>query len=209
MNQVVETAPDLGQIGAWGTESPAKGWDGQDEAQASQDGHQGSSVQPFVIDSEDKAAWVVDKMVEADQRIERLQAQFQARLSELRAERQRLDDRFGAELENWARGEAERRKRRSVTLSTGTLAFRKVPGRLTIANAEDAQCGARQAGVDAFETREVFLPAVYREAAQAHLEETGELLPGVELVPERDSFSVGVAKPKAAKAAPAQEGGEG
>jgi hypothetical protein len=97
-----------------------------------------------------------------------------------------------------------------VTLLTGTVAFRKVPGRLSITQTEDAQTGARQIGLaDAFEVREVFLPAVYREAAQAHLDETGELLPGVELVPERDSMSVGVAKPKAGKSAPAQEGGEG
>lgn len=150
------------------------------------------------IRDEDDAQWVVGLMVEADAAIERHQAQAAARLAELKGRRERLTARFGAELEAWAKEESERRGRRSVTLLTGTVAFRKVPGRLSIADADDAQCGARQIGLgEAFETREVFLPAVYREAAQAHLEETGELLPGIEQIPERDSMSVGVAKPKA------------
>ncbi len=152
------------------------------------------------IQSEDDAQWVVGLMVEADAAIERHQAQAAARLAELKGRRDRLTARFGAELEAWAQQESERRGRRSVTLLTGTVAFRKVPGRLSIRDAELAQvtASAREMS-ECVELRRVFLPAAYRDAAQKHLEEAGELLPGVEMVPERDSMSVGVTKPKAAK----------
>lgn len=183
------------------------------EEDAEADGHATPPAVPedtWRIRDEDDAQWVVGLMVEADAAIERHQAQAAARLAELKGRRDRLSARFGADLEAWAKEEAARRGRRSVTLLTGTVAFRKVPGRLSISDAELAQARADETGMEgAFETRRVFLPAVYREAAQFHLEETGELLPGVEIVPERDSMSVGVTKPKAAKAAPAQEGGEG
>lgn len=149
----------------------------------------------FRIDSESAANWVLGKLAAIDEEAARIKAQAQKRQDELKADRERLLGRFGAELEAWAREERERRKRKTITLLNGTLAFRTTPRRFTVSDTETAMTTARAVCPDAVVTVEKLDTDAFKEYALRQLEETGEILPGVEITPEGESFSVRTPKP--------------
>lgn len=80
--------------------------------------------------------------------------------------------------------------------------FRTNPARLVVESEQDAITTARAVAPQTFttETVEKFDRAAFLAHAQTTLEETGELLPGVSLTEERESFSVKAIK-KAAESA--------
>lgn len=165
-------------------------------------GTDGASTKPeFRIDSAEKADWLLRKLLHIDAEKATIEAMAAQRVKELEADRAQLLARFGSELEAWARGEAETRRRQTVTLSYGSVSFRKVPARLTITSEADALTTARAVLPQAIrtETRELFDKDAYLAHAKATLESTGELLPGIETTEERTSFSI---KPGGSKKAP-------
>jgi hypothetical protein len=95
---------------------------------------------------------------------------------------------YGAELETFARETLAARgsRRKSLPLLQGTLSFRTLPAALRVADAETAYLHARTACPELIETRQELNTTAYRELTEA----TGELLPGIEAVPERESFRV-------------------
>ena len=76
----------------------------------------------FTIDSESAAAWYLRKLAGIDAEIEAIKAATLQRVEELQADRAGLERRFGGELEAWARGEAEKRRRRTVTVPLAGMA---------------------------------------------------------------------------------------
>lgn len=145
----------------------------------------------FHITDESSACWVLRRLaaIEAEQALVTTQAK--RRVEELEADRNRLMGRFGAELEAWAREEAERRRRRSVTTLYGTLAFRTVPARLEVTDPQSA--------ADVAITLGLVKPAApdlvaYKKRAEEALATTGELLPGVGMSEARESFAVRLAR---------------
>ncbi len=145
----------------------------------------------FCIDSEDRANWVLQRMANVEAEKSRIKAQAAAILKQLETDRQGLEGRFGSELERWFREEVERRggRRKSVMLLQGTGAFRTVPGGLRVCDAGLAASAANALNPDRFFRRE-FDPSEYRKYAKEQLETTGEVVPGVETVPARESFSL-------------------
>lgn len=150
----------------------------------------------FAIDSESAANWLLSKLAAIEEEQARVKAQARKRAEELEADRNSLMGRFGPELEAWADGEAQRRRRKSVTLLQGTLAFRTTPPRLVIAELREAFEWATANGRDDLIRRELNA-GEFREAAERTYRETGELLPGVDTVPATQSFSIRF--PKAGK----------
>ena len=144
----------------------------------------------FRVTDESSACWVLRRLAAIEAEAALVKAQAARRIEELAADRNRLLARFSSELEAWARQEAQRRRRRSVTLMYGTLAFRSVPARLEIADAQAAADVALTLGLVKPASADL---AAYRKRAEEALGETGELLPGVALVEARESFSVRVA----------------
>ena len=150
----------------------------------------------FVIDSESAAAWYVRKMVAYDREKADVAAQAKARLAEIESQQKGLRDRYEAQLRAWATVETERRRRKSITLLSGTVAFRTVPGGIKIVDKEAALEAARGLCPEAIRTKtEVTLDGdAYRAAAQAALEDRGELLPGVELTVAQESMRIDAPK---------------
>jgi len=112
-------------------------------------------------------------------------------VAQLDSEKNSLRDRFEAEAREWARQEIETRykgRRKSLTLLQGTFAFRAVPAMLRVDDVAAALNTAATLG--AIKVDEV----AYRKAALEVRSDTGELLPGVVLVPEREHFGVSFGK---------------
>lgn len=162
-------------------------------------------AETFGITDEKSATWLLRKLRAIDEEQEAITAATAQRLKELQADRERLMGRFGSELEAWAREEAQKRHRKTITLPLAgmAVAFRTNPARLVVESEADAISAAR-AGVFLFDdnapsffsTVETFDRAAYLAHAKATLETTGEVLPGVAMTEERESFSVKAIKAK-------------
>lgn len=146
----------------------------------------------FVIDSEERAEWYLRKLANIDAEAERIKANTARRLQELTTDREGLVQHFGDQLTAWAKGEADRRRRKTVTLQNGSIAFRAVASRLVIENDADALQTAKLVCPDAVtvETVEKLDRAALVEKAKATMEATGEVLPGIRLVEASESAKV-------------------
>lgn len=154
---------------------------------------QEQAQQPFLIDSEDRANWLLRKLGNIDAERERITAQYEAQIAELDRREKSLRDHFLPQLEIWAREQVATLKKRSITLLHGTLAFRKVSASETVEveEKETAEAEARARGF----VKDVLPPVDmtgYRKAALAALKADGELWPGLlyKTTPERDSFRI-------------------
>jgi phage host-nuclease inhibitor protein Gam len=141
----------------------------------------------FHIDSEERACWLLRKLANLDAERTRVRAQAAAIVAQLDSEEKSLRDRFEAETCAWARAELERRhkgRRKSLVLLQGTFAFRTVPATLRVDDLAAALNTAVTVGAVKVDT------AAYRAAALNAQRTTGELLPGVVIAPEHETFAV-------------------
>ena len=142
--------------------------------------------QEFHIDSAERADWLLKKLAAIESERALIRAQAAQMIGQLDADEKGLRDRFEAELREWGRAELLRRggRRKSLPLFHGTLTYRSVPPSLRVDDVAAALNRAVEMGavkVDA---------AGYRAAALAALKDSGELFPGVEIVPEREHFGI-------------------
>jgi len=141
----------------------------------------------FHITDEAGANWYARKLAGIEAERARVKVQNARINAQLDSEEKSLKDRFEAEAREWARQEIEKRykgRRKSLTLLQGTFAFRAVPAAIRLDDVAAALNRAVEVGavkVDA---------AAYRAAAIEAQKATGELLPGVVIVPEREHFGV-------------------
>lgn len=142
---------------------------------------------PFTIDSEEKAAWAVNKILSFDEQIERVKEQSKLLVESLEKEKASFEARFLLELEEWARANMPR-KGKTVKLITGQLQFRRKPGGPRITDAAAFTDWARRHAQDLLTVETVYKPN--RPAVWAHVTETGELFPGVEVLPEEELMYV-------------------
>ena len=144
----------------------------------------------FCIDSEERANRYARKLATIEAERARVKAQAAKIIAQLDGDENSLKDRFEAEAREWARAELAKRgnRRRSLALLQGTFAFRAVPATIRLDDVAAALNHAVEVGavkVDA---------AAYRAAALEAQKATGELLPGVVLVPASEHFGVNFGK---------------
>ena len=150
----------------------------------------GDKRDQFHITDEAGANWYARKLANIETERARVKAQAAAIVAQLDTDEQRLRFRFEAEAREWARAELAMRgnRRRSLTLLQGTFAFRTVPATLRVDDLAAALSTAATLGavkVDA---------AAYRAAAIEAQKATGELLPGVVIVPPSEHFGINFGK---------------
>jgi hypothetical protein len=154
----------------------------------------------FIIDTEDKATWYARKLKAIHDERESVKAATAARIAELDTDERSLRARFDSQLESWAMGESERRRRKTITLPLAGVAlkFRALAGKLI--EAKDAgQVRAELAQTLGFMTTPSEpAPDVKRYAAHARQQftETGEILPGFEFTEPKNAFTVDLAPKK-------------
>lgn len=150
------------------------------------------ATERFTIDTTEKADWLLRKLAGIDAEKATMAAMIAQRIGELDADKNALLSRFGAELEAWAREEATARRRKTVTLLHGAISFRTVPAKLIVESEADALTTARAVAPQTVmvETTERFDKAAFLAYAKAHLESTGEILPGLTQSEEKESISI-------------------
>ncbi len=155
---------------------------------------------PFEIIDEQGATWYARKLKAIDDERSAIKAATLARIAELDADERGLRAKFDSQLESWAMGESERRRRKTITLPLAgvSLKFRAVAGRL-VETKDGGQVRAELAQTLGFMT-EPTPPAPdtrrYATHAREQFETTGETLPGFEFTEPRQSFTVDLAPKK-------------
>jgi hypothetical protein len=164
--------------------------------------------QPFRIADEGAAAWAVELILGKRAAIERLKAQFADLHRERLGELERAEAYFLPLLEEWMKAQ-DLRGKKSVKLLTGTLATKLVRGGPKLV---DETVALEWAEIDypgcvrRWTVPEQHKVAIDKDALFGHILDTGELVPGVELVPDRVAFRVDA--PKTTKQAAASAAGE-
>lgn len=154
---------------------------------------QGAVETPFMVTDRQSAEWVLRRIAARQAEIDLVKAQAAEMVRSLQSGLDSFKGRFEPQLEAWAREQLQMTGGKSKTVKTlgGNLSFRTVPAALEITDAGSASEVAITLGL--VKPAPVDLVA-YRKAAQEALDRTGELLPGVEIRPERESFSIRFAK---------------
>jgi len=144
-----------------------------------------ATATPFVVDSPEKAAWVVGKIAALDAKEKIITDQSKAMIADIENDRKYLMFRFGAQLEGWAAENLERGKK-SVKLLTGTLGFRKSGGRFKVVD-EDAALGW---ATEHLPESVKIVQTVSSERLRQSFLSTGELPAGCDFTPEENKFYV-------------------
>ncbi|HLK55295.1 MAG TPA: host-nuclease inhibitor Gam family protein, partial [Chthonomonadaceae bacterium] len=123
----------------------------------------------------------------------RVSAQAAAILKQLDGDRDRLLHLYEAELSAFVSTKiaANGGRRRSIHFLQGSCGFRRVPAHVSVKDTSVALLHAKEAGLlEAVKTVEKLDADAYRVLAEARQSAAGTLLPGCELVPEMDRFSI-------------------
>lgn len=149
----------------------------------------------FHITDESSACWLLRQLANIQAEQQRIKAQAEAMIARLQTDHDRLTHLFGNELEAWARTELLRRggRRKSLHTLQGSLGFRTVPASVRITDERAALDYARARPEQfprAVYTEERLRTGVYSVLAKRAMQQTGEVMPGVELIPEREAFRI-------------------
>ena len=147
----------------------------------------------FCIDSDCAADWLLKQLAALDAESALLTQQHQAAVKRVDSDRAGLLHLYGEQIEAYAAQKVaqDKRSRKSIILPHGTLAFRSVPACIKISDPAAAMEAAKQFSMpNMVRTVETLDTARYQKAAQCALEAQGAILPGVEVLPARESFSI-------------------
>lgn len=153
-------------------------------------------TETFRINSEDAANWYLRKLANIESEKQRIQSQAAAIVAQLDSDRAGLERMHEADLQEFVKNLLAGGKRKSLTLLQGTCGFRTVPGGLRVSDANAAETYAKKREWICEIVTLRFDAADYRKIAERELQETGEVLPGCDVVPERESFSIRFGKEK-------------
>ena len=148
----------------------------------------------FHITTEEAANWYLRKQANIEAEKQRVKAQAEAIVSRLNSDAESLRHLYEAELQEFVRTKLAEsgNRRKSVHFLQGTAQFRTVPTGVRITDPVAALDYAKAHLPDAVRVTETLDGQAYRAAIDA----TGELLPGVLVEPERESFTLSFGKPK-------------
>lgn len=142
----------------------------------------------FHIDSDEKANWLVKKIVGTFVMEERAQQWSEKEKRRACREREFFFRRFGAELEAWLQQklQEESGRRKSVALPAGVVGYRTEPARLQITDERKLLNWCRRVLPHAVKVSETVL----RSAVADHIRTTGECPDGAQLGGGQDRFFV-------------------
>ncbi len=146
----------------------------------------------FTICDESSANWLLRKLGNIAAEQARVKAQATEILHGLESDASGLLYLYERQLQDYIRLQLEAKHGRSRTLRLiqGTCSFRTVPEHLRVQNPSEAIRYADSAGLPCIVVRRELDSRAYLRDAEAALQATGEILPGMEIVEERESFSI-------------------
>lgn len=146
----------------------------------------------FRVSSEEKAAWVVNKLLGYDEQLARLDAQHAKMKAQLFARRESFEAMFLTPLRQWAEAN-QPPKGKTIHLLTGSLSFRRVKAGAKVVDAKAALRWAEEHLPEAIQVTVQKKPdAAY---LASYFESTGEIPAGVVFQEEREEFYVRASKP--------------
>lgn len=154
----------------------------------------------WCVDSEEKAAWAAERILEGREAILRLERQFERNLTRAHRELARRESFLGAQLKAWAQANPPRRGK-TIHLATADLSFRRTAGGIVIENEEQALEWAEQHCPEAIRRgvlRKLDFALMKRRAAQLMSEKTIEAARGHSLLPAAPSIEESFARADAA-----------
>lgn len=159
--------------------------------------HDQDDVQPDAwgtvrVTSEEKAAWVVNKLLGYDEQLARLDSQYQTMRRRLLAQRESFEGMFLVPLRQWAEANPPA-KGKTIHLLTGSLSFRRVRRSAKVTDPKAALRWAEEHFPEAVSVTVQKRPDA--EALRLHFEETGEIPDGVTILGDHDEFYVRAPKP--------------
>ena len=144
------------------------------------------------VDSEDRAAYAVDKVLSARERLDRLSKQAAKVLDAAEKDVARTEDFFCGQLDAWLQQNPPAHGR-TRHLLTGSVSHRTVSGGLRVTDAEAAVAWAK-ANIPAAVRRKITESVVVAEVA-AHLRTSGSPTPsGFVVAPDSDRLYVNAPK---------------
>ena len=138
----------------------------------------------FEVHDEATAAWAVGKINAARAVLAQREQAAAAWVEEARREVQDLENRFSAELKLWGSQNLPKDKK-TIKLRSGRLEFRTKPARFALVRHEEALPWAK-----------IHLPEAVITTEHLRVEtlityaKTGEVIPGVALIPKDESFTI-------------------
>ena len=155
------------------------------------DAPQSETRAEFHISDEASANWYLRRLANLESEKQRVQSQCAAIVKQLESDADGLRYIYEGELQEWTRQELAKKgnRRKSLTLLQGTACFRTVPAGLKITDASAALVHVIAIGADAIKRSIALDTEKYRALAETALK-SGEVLPGTETTPERESFTV-------------------
>ena len=142
---------------------------------------------PGVV-NDDTAAWVAGKLVSYDEEEQRIELQAQRLIEKVRSRRRGFEARFLDELRRYCDERLGDHRTRTLSLLTGDCCFRKIPGGVRVVDKVLTQAWADERLPTAIATKVV--KTLIDSEIKEHARVTGELPPGVEVVPDRETFVV-------------------
>jgi hypothetical protein len=142
----------------------------------------------FCIDSEERANWLVRKIVAARDYSERVKTWCEQEQRRAIREEQTLMFLFGRQIEAWARDEiVELHKRKSLALPAGCVGFRTVASKLVIHDERLVLGWAKQACPQVI----VIVEKLSKAALDHYVEKTGDVPDsGIHIEPEAERFYI-------------------
>lgn len=146
----------------------------------------------FHITDDASANWYLRKIAALEDEKARVKAQCEAIVKRLDGDAEGLRRLYESELQTYVRQKLadSKSRRKSVHFLQGTAQFRTVPARVVITDPQAALDYARQHLPDAVKVSESLHTDTYRAAVEAR----GELLPGCDQEPERETFTLSFGK---------------
>lgn len=140
----------------------------------------------FSVEDASSANWLVRKIVEARAYAKHVKAWADAEVRRAEREEQFFVQRFGHQLEAWARQRISGSRRKSLKLPAGTIGFRTEPPRLDVTDEPRLIGWCRRSLPKALRVETHVLRALVKE----HVEQTGECPDGAEIGGGQQRFYV-------------------
>jgi hypothetical protein len=151
------------------------------------DGVEGARSVGFVVDTEERAAWALSRLLAFDDEAARLEDGYARCVADLESRRKSAVEFFGPMLEAWFKKNPPKKKNtKSRKLLTGVVGTKTVGGEHVIKDERAALAWAREKRPDLVRT--TILAALDKVATKALAAKSEEPIPGVVFEPEREQF---------------------
>lgn len=147
-----------------------------------------SEPEGFTVHDEESANWVIRRIAGARKYAERVEAWAALELRRAEREERFFLERYGPQLEAWARQRlaANRGRSKTIRLPAGVVGFRAAPPHLSVTDASSLLRWCKSKLPLAVVVREQVLKGAVKE----HIQNTGECPDGAEVVAGSERFFV-------------------